>query len=135
MSYEGISLESLGNGVWKAPGARIIDRSGDRRLPIGWDSYASVMGTSVIVDKSSLIADVLDSGYAAILFCRPLVTVELKYSKDEGANLDGLARTALEQIEARGYDRGQLPPSATGRVRWGIAIGGKRVSAACERLA
>lgn len=66
-----VKLESLGNGVWAARGARVIDRSGDMRLPVGWDSYASIMNTAVIVDKSSLIADVLDSGYAAILFCRP----------------------------------------------------------------
>ncbi len=64
-------LESMGNGVWVAPGARIIDRSGRRRLPIGWDSYPSIARTSVIVDKSSLIADVIDAGYSAVLFCRP----------------------------------------------------------------
>lgn len=66
-----VKLEPLGNGVWAAPSARIIDRSGRKRLPIGWDSYSSIAHTSVIVDKSSLIADVIDAGYSAVLFCRP----------------------------------------------------------------
>ena len=37
-------LESLGGGVWRAPGARIIDRSGGKRLPIGYDGWADAMG-------------------------------------------------------------------------------------------
>ncbi len=64
-------LESLGNGVWRAPGARIIDRSGRKRLPIGYDGWADAMGGSVLVDKTMLAADVLDSGYKVTLFCRP----------------------------------------------------------------
>ena len=58
-------LESRGNGVWGAPGARIIDRSGRKRLPIGYDGWARAMEGSVLVDKTMLAADVLDSGYAA----------------------------------------------------------------------
>lgn len=37
-------LEELGNGAWRAPGARIIDRSGGKRLPIGYDGWADAMG-------------------------------------------------------------------------------------------
>ena len=37
-------LEELGNGVWRAPGARIIDRSGGKRLSIGYDGWADAMG-------------------------------------------------------------------------------------------
>ncbi len=64
-------LEDLGGGVWGAPGARIIDRSGRKRLPIGYDGWARAMEGSVLVDKTMLAADVLDSGYAVTLFCRP----------------------------------------------------------------
>ncbi len=64
-------LESRGNGVWVAPGARIIDRAGRKMLPIGRDGFVPAMQGSVLVDKTMLIADVLDSGYAVTLFCRP----------------------------------------------------------------
>ena len=64
-------LEDLGNGVWRAPGARIIDRAGERKLPIGDDGWARAVERSVLVDKTMLAADVLDSGYAVTLFCRP----------------------------------------------------------------
>lgn len=64
-------LESLGNGVWCAPGARIIDRTGRKMLPIGRDGFVPAAQGSVVVDKTMLIADVLDSGYAVTLFCRP----------------------------------------------------------------
>lgn len=49
----------------------IIDRSGRKVLPIGRDGFASAAKGCVLVDKTMLIADVLDSGYAATLFCRP----------------------------------------------------------------
>lgn len=65
------SLKNLGDGIWAAPGARIIDRSGRKTLPIGRDGFAQARLDSVLVDKTMLIADVLDSGYAATLFCRP----------------------------------------------------------------
>ena len=65
----GIMLEDCGNGVWKAPGARIIDRTGRKMLPIGRDSFVPAMQGSVLVDKTMLIADVLDSGCTATLFC------------------------------------------------------------------
>ena len=64
-------LESRGNGVWCAPGARIIDRTGRKMLPIGRDGFVPAARGSVVVDKTMLIADVLDSGYTVTLFCRP----------------------------------------------------------------
>lgn len=66
-----IRLEGLGNGVWRTPDARIIDRSGRKRLPIGRDGFVQAMRIGTIVDKTMLIADVLDAAYAATLFCRP----------------------------------------------------------------
>ena len=54
-----------------ALGARIIDRTGRKRLPIGDDGFSRAAAASVLVDKTALIADVLDSGYTATLFCRP----------------------------------------------------------------
>lgn len=66
-----VELEDLGNGVWSAPGARIVDRTGRRMLPIGRDGFEPAAESSVLVDKTMLIADVLDSGYAVTLFCRP----------------------------------------------------------------
>ena len=66
-----IELQEQGNGIWTAPGARIIDRTGRRRLPIGDDGFGRAAAGSVLVDKTALIADVLDSGYTATLFCRP----------------------------------------------------------------
>lgn len=66
-----VELREHGDGIWTAPGARIIDRTGRRRLPIGDDGFTSAAAVSVLVDKTALIADVLDSGYKATLFCRP----------------------------------------------------------------
>lgn len=59
------------DGIVYAPGARIIDRTGRKTLPIGRDGFEPVAESSVFVDKTMFIADVLDSGYAATLFCRP----------------------------------------------------------------
>lgn len=66
-----VQLEACGSGVWRAPGARIIDRAGQRRLPIGDDGFERAVEGSLLVDKTMLMADVLDSGYTATLFCRP----------------------------------------------------------------
>ena len=70
-SVSGTGLTSCGDGVWDAPGARIIDRTGNKRLPIGRDGYVPAMQESVVVDKTMLIADIIESGYAVTLFCRP----------------------------------------------------------------
>lgn len=67
----GVRLESRGNGIWCASHARIIDRTGRKMLPIGRDGFEVAASGSVLIDKTLLIADVLDSGYAATLFCRP----------------------------------------------------------------
>lgn len=53
------------------PGARIIDRTGRKMLPIGDDGFETAAAQSVLIDKTMLIADVLNSGYKATLFCRP----------------------------------------------------------------
>lgn len=66
-----VELHECSKGVWRAPGARIADRTGRRRLPIGDDGFTSAAAASVLVDKTALIADVLDSNYKATLFCRP----------------------------------------------------------------
>lgn len=67
---------------------------------------------------------------------RPRVTIEVKLSKgDVGrGELERLAGQALEQIEERRYDARPLPEVASGRLRWGIAFGGKRVVARCCRV-
>ena len=40
-------------------------------LPIGDDTFATCVANSMLIDNSMLIADVLDSGFKATLFCRP----------------------------------------------------------------
>lgn len=66
----------------------------------------------------------------------PCVTVEVKFLHPEDAQdlgektseaLAALAREALGQISAQGYD------AAAPGLRWGVAFAGKRVAVACER--
>ena len=59
------------NGIYREGDVRLSDLSGRRRLPVGNDDFLSVVEKSVFVDKSMLIADVIDSGATALLFCRP----------------------------------------------------------------
>lgn len=59
------------NGIYQAPGARLSDQAGLKRLPIGNDVFRSLMRESVFMDKSLLIADVLTRGTAVTLYCRP----------------------------------------------------------------
>ena len=66
-----LALQPVAPGIWVAPGARIIDRTGRKMLPIGRDGFVPAVQESVVVDKTMLIADVLDSGYTVTLFCRP----------------------------------------------------------------
>lgn len=66
-----LELEDRGGGIRVAPGARLIDRTGRKRLPIGDDGFVTAGAGSVVVDKTMFIADILDSGYKATLFCRP----------------------------------------------------------------
>lgn len=58
-------------GVYRYGEARIIDRTGRRRLPLGDDGFETACASSALVDKTMLVADVLDSGYKVTLFCRP----------------------------------------------------------------
>lgn len=62
---------TLENGIYHWGNVRIMDRSGDRRLPIGDDGFESLAPRSVFVDKSLLVADVLGGNYKVTLFCRP----------------------------------------------------------------
>ena len=65
-------LESCGNGVWRAPGARIIDLNGPQDAPYRPRQLrAEPLKATVVVDKTMLIADVLDSGYTVTPFRRP----------------------------------------------------------------
>lgn len=95
----GINLTSLGNGIWTAPGARIIDRTGRKILPIGRDGFEMAAADSVLVDKTMLIADVLDSGYAATLFCRP---------RRFGKTLNMTMMKAFFEIPIDGHSRAPL---------------------------
>ena len=58
---DAVQLTCVSEGVWQAPGARIIDRTGEKRLPVGDDGFTSAMGRSTLVDKTMLVADVLSS--------------------------------------------------------------------------
>ena len=59
------------DGIYREGDVRIMDRSGDRRLPIGDDGFERVCEHSLFVDKSMLAADLLGSDYKVTLFCRP----------------------------------------------------------------
>ena len=67
MAEEGI----LHDGIYRVGDVRVSDLAGRKRLPIGDSVFESVVGNKVYIDKSMLIADVLDSGAVATLFCRP----------------------------------------------------------------
>lgn len=49
----------------------LSDRSGRKRLPIGGDGFERAVEDCVVIDKTMLIADLLDSGNLVTLFCRP----------------------------------------------------------------
>lgn len=59
------------NDIYRAPGARLSDQEGIKRLPIGNDNFRALIRESVFIDKSLLIADVLNRGTAVTLYCRP----------------------------------------------------------------
>lgn len=113
-----MQLASLGNGVWVTDGARIIDRAGDRRLPIGRDGFVSAMRESTLVDKTMLIADVLDSSYAATLFCRPRrfgKTLNMTMLKAflEATEAGGLRHEEAEAL----FDRTEVCEASSGSYR------------------
>lgn len=90
------------DGVFRKGDVRLSDRAGNKILPIGNDRFASVAETSVFIDKTMLIADVLDKGPAVTLFCRPRRFgkslnlsmlqrfFEIPVGVDEGKNYAGL---------------------------------------------
>lgn len=55
-------------GGLTAPSARIIDRTAPKRLPIGDNGFEHTASSSVFVDRTTLIADVLDSGLSLRCF-------------------------------------------------------------------
>ncbi|WP_165247302.1 AAA family ATPase [Adlercreutzia sp. ZJ141] len=59
------------DGIFRKGKVRISDLAGRKMLPIGNSNFATVVENSVFIDKSMLIADVLDSGSSVTLFCRP----------------------------------------------------------------
>lgn len=59
------------NGIYRVGEVRISDLAGRKILPIGSSNFAAVVESSVFIDKSMLIADVLDGGSSVMLFCRP----------------------------------------------------------------
>ena len=94
-----ISEGAFADGTFRCDGARIADRLGEHRLPIGVDSFERLIERSVFVDKSLLIADVLDSGAAVTLYCRPRrfgKTLGLSMLKSFIENpVDGVSRAPL----------------------------------------
>lgn len=65
----------------------------------------------------------------------PLMTFEVKFTKsDDRERLDKLAASALDQIDQQSYDVTAGEQFVGPRLRWGIAFGGKRVAARCERV-
>ena len=72
---------------------------------------------------------------------RPVITIEMKYVRPadgvDGKTLDDELRAkageALRQITERWYDE-RLPDNAQGRLRWGIAVGGRHCVAIAERV-
>lgn len=60
----------MGRTVREIP-FQLSDLSGQKRLPIVGDGFARAVEDCVVVDKTMLIADLLDSGNLVTLFCRP----------------------------------------------------------------
>ncbi len=58
-------------GIFRKGGVRISDLSGRRVLPVGNSNFTTCVENAIFIDKSLLIADVIDSGAAATLYCRP----------------------------------------------------------------
>ena len=56
--------------VGRGGGAHVVDRRGAGIVPIGIESFADVVGRFVYVDKTAVIADLIDRG-GVTLFCRP----------------------------------------------------------------
>lgn len=103
-------------GVWRAPGVRTIDRSGERRLPVGDDGFARGQSRSVLVDKTMLIADVIDDGATCTLPCRPRrfgktlnMTMLKSFFEIPTGRFSGEAMMGVFQGGDMGYGRGWVP--------------------------
>lgn len=58
-------------GVYRAGNVRLLDLAGNKALPVGVDVFRTVVENYVFIDKSMLIADVLEAPGATTLYCRP----------------------------------------------------------------
>ncbi|WP_165248797.1 AAA family ATPase [Adlercreutzia sp. ZJ141] len=59
------------SGIYRRGDVRLSDLAGRKALPIGVSDFRTVLKNYVFVDKSLLIADVLATPGASLLFCRP----------------------------------------------------------------
>lgn len=66
-----MSRRLCSEGVFRYGDVRISDLSGRKALPIGDSSFTTAVQDSVFIDKSMLIADVIDGGSKVTLYCRP----------------------------------------------------------------
>lgn len=95
------------DGIVRAPGARLIDRTGRKMLPIGNDGFETAVASSVLVDKTMLVADVLESGYQVTLFCRPrrfgktLNMTMLKAFFEDAPTVPPVPRSSMEPRSGR----------------------------------
>lgn len=151
------------NGIYRAGDVRISDLSGRKMLPIGDDLFATCVTNSVFIDKTMLIADVLDSGFKATLFCRPrrfgkslnwdaghgrydirlmplqglgnpLITFELTCaSKGMDADEEQLAHLACDAL-AQIANRSYDADAPASALRYGLAFSDKHAAVAVERL-
>ncbi len=58
-------------GIFRKGDVRISDLSGNKRLPVGNSNFTTCVENSVFIDKSLFIADIIDGGATAMLYCRP----------------------------------------------------------------
>ncbi|WP_165248884.1 AAA family ATPase [Adlercreutzia sp. ZJ141] len=58
-------------GVFRKGSVRLSDRSGRKRLPIGVSDFPKAIRNFTYIDKSMLIADILDGDSDVMLYCRP----------------------------------------------------------------
>lgn len=109
------------NGAYRVDDVRIMDRTGDHRLPIGDDGFERVAARSLFVDKSLLVADILDSDYKVTQFCRPR-----RFGKT-------LATTMLRTFFELPCDGVSRAPLFEGLSIWDAAGAGTGPSRACGR--
>lgn len=97
-------------------GVRTIDRSGERRLPVGDDGFARGQSRSVLIDKTMLIADFIDDGITSRLLCRPCrfgktlnMTMLKSFFEIPSGRFSGEAMMGVFQGGDMGYGRGWVP--------------------------